>query len=86
MIKNQKKRDLLFSLGGITMLILIILVFIYSINFLVDKISQSLQGSTIDESQIIRFNLEALKKIGLDSNLPTPSNYNTSSSPTSSNP
>lgn len=62
----KQKRELTFA--GITLFILVILitVVILSLRFLVVRLSDALEEPEVKGSEILKFNLEEFKKLGLE--------------------
>jgi len=63
--KIGKHRELIFIITGILLLLIIVGLIIYSINFLVKNTRKALDQESIRTKEIIRFNLEGLKKLGI---------------------
>jgi hypothetical protein len=61
----RKHRELIFIITGILLLLVIVGFIIYSINFLVKNTTDVLDQESVRTKEVIRFNLEGLKKLGI---------------------
>ncbi len=61
----RKHRELIFIITGILLLLIIVGFIIYSINFLVKNTSDVLDQESVKPKEVIRFNLEGLKNLGI---------------------
>lgn len=61
---KKNKREIYFSLIGFFLATLLIFLFVNSISFLIKKVNLALELKS-GSSSFVRFNLEALKDLGL---------------------
>jgi flagellar biogenesis protein FliO len=61
----RQHQELIFILTGLLLLLIIVGFIIYGINFLVQNIEQALNQESTQNKEIVRFNLEGLKKLGI---------------------
>lgn len=64
-MKLKGKQEILFIITGILLLLAIVGFIIYSINFLVKNTSSALDQESVRAKEVIRFNLEGLKNLGI---------------------
>lgn len=60
-----KKKEILFIIIGASLLLITVSLVVYSINFLMENAGAALNQDSADAKEIIRFNLEGLKSLGI---------------------
>ncbi len=61
----RKRQELIFIIIGVLLLLLTVGFIIYSINFLVKNTRDVLDQESVKAKEVIMFNLEGLKKLGI---------------------
>lgn len=60
-----KRREIIFTLTGILLLLLIAGIAVYLITFLLDNVRAALDQNLITNQEVIRFNLKGLEELNL---------------------
>jgi len=63
MLKN--KQELIFTATGIVLILILTVFIFYSVDFLFEKTTQTLDQNFSDNQKNTRFNLDGLKKLGI---------------------
>jgi len=61
----RRHQELIFILTGLLLLLIVVGFIIYEINFLIQNIEKALNQESVQNKEIVRFNLEGLKKLGI---------------------
>jgi hypothetical protein len=59
------KKEIVFIAIGVSLLLAVAGFFVYSINFLIKNINVALNPDLSKNQEIVRFDLEGLKKLGI---------------------
>jgi len=63
MLKN--KQELIFTATGIVLILILTVFIFYSVDFLFEKTTQTLDQNFSDSQKNTKFNLDGLKKLGI---------------------
>ncbi|MEE8131835.1 MAG: hypothetical protein V3T98_02210 [Candidatus Paceibacterota bacterium] len=64
-INLKNKKELIFIVSGVLMLLIVVAFFAYSINFLVRNLNAALGADSITKTPITKFNIDGLKNLGI---------------------